>query len=152
MIQNQTIHDLTKLKPFRRRPKKSTQFHAIIHERSTIQAMPLQTFSRVVWETEHWAKTRLTTVPHLKLHNLSFARDQYWYLYQKNQNNGPTCMAFQSCKNSTASSIMGLQSPFCQGHNESGLSYGTLRKQGLAGNFIFGISACPAVCFATACT
>ena len=30
-----------KLKPFRQRPKKSTQFDAIIHERSTIQAMPL---------------------------------------------------------------------------------------------------------------
>ena len=65
---------------------------------------------------------------------------------------GPTCMTFQSCKNSTASSIMGLQSPLCQGHNESGIPYGTLRKQDMAGNFIFGICARPAVCFATACT
>jgi len=61
------------LKPFYQRPKKGIQFNAIIHERSKIQAMPLQTFSGVVWEAELWAKTRLTTVPHLKLHNLGFS-------------------------------------------------------------------------------
>ena len=44
---------------------------------------------------------------------------------------------------------MGLQSSFCQGHNESGDFKWNAKKQDVAGNFIFGISARPAVCFAT---
>ena len=74
-------------KPFANAPEKACNFLPLFvnHDRSKIHAMPLLTFlGGVDWEAEHWAKTRLTNVPQLMLHNLSLSAQIHFLLHRAN--------------------------------------------------------------------